>query len=111
MIPKQFIGTWTIDETSEWDPDYLHMMDTAQIVIPRKGPGSLRFGVVEAELDFEIDEWGRENILQFTFEGHDEGDPNSGRGSVKVEGATLVGHLAFHLGDRSSFTASWAAKP
>ena len=106
MIPKKFIGSWTIDETSEWEPDFLHMIETAKIEILPDGTGRLRFGCVEAEIDCEPDPSNPKEILHFSFEGSDEGDPVSGRGSVKREGARLLGHFAFHLGDRSAFKAS-----
>lgn len=111
MIAKKFIGSWTIDETSEWEPNFLHMIETAKIVISSKGSGRLRFGAIEAELDLEPDERNPQETLLFTFAGHDEGDPICGRGSVKRDGALLVGHLAFHLGERCSFKASKRLAP
>lgn len=105
MIPKKFIGSWTIDETSEWEADYLHMIKTAKIEIHSRGIGRLHFGTVEVELDLEPDVWNPKDILHFSFEGDCESDATCGRGSLKREGSLLIGHLAFHLGDRSTFKA------
>ncbi|MDQ8180357.1 hypothetical protein [Pelagicoccus sp. SDUM812005] len=106
MIPKKFVGNWTIDETSEWDADFLHMVETAKIEIHPDGMGRFRFGCVETEIDCEPDAWSPQEILHFSFEGGDEGTPVCGRGSVKLEGEHLLGNFAFHLGDRSAFKAS-----
>lgn len=44
--------------------------------------------------------------VEFSWQGHDEGDPASGRGWATLEAeGSLRGRIYFHLGDDSGFHA------
>jgi hypothetical protein len=68
------------------------------------GFGSVRF--IEGELDYRgVARDGRPGV-EFSWEGHDEYDPASGRGwAVLNPDGSLDGHIYFHLGDDSAFQA------
>ena len=64
------------------------------------------FIAVEGELDCrDVARDGRPGV-EFSWEGHDEYDPASGRGwAVLNPDRSLDGHIYFHLGDDSAFRA------
>ena len=104
-MKTQFIGTWFISEMESWDADYIDLVGPGHLAIGPKGVGSVRFGAVDADLDWRIEDIRRGQKLQFTFEGFDEGDPISGRGWAVVEGTQMVGHIYIHHGDEAPFKA------
>ena len=63
------------------------------------------FGILPADTLPALLDWrDGEDRLDFSFQGFDEGDEVNGRGWVIVE-VKLVGHIVFHMGDESGFTA------
>ena len=57
-MPKKIVGRWRIEEMSEWDKDYINMMEEGHLLILKDGTGSFVFGVVTAEIDGEWSEKG-----------------------------------------------------
>jgi len=104
-VKKKFIGEWIISETSEWSADFLNLEGKAKIKISSRGTGEIKFGAVHVFIDAMKDEWNPEEVIQFSFEGIDEGDPVSGRGTAKIVNEKLVGRFVFHMGMDSTFTA------
>ncbi len=90
---------------SEWDYDYLSMLDPPELEISSDGSGSIRFGALEGVLDVMSDEWRPDDILQFTIVGSDEGDEIFGRGCAMIRDELLMGRIAFHQGEVSDFEA------
>jgi hypothetical protein len=70
----------------------------------------MQFGVVEAALDCRIEEIGRIERLEFTFQGIDEEEAISGRGWLTVSGDEITGRICFHRGEDSGFTATKEAQ-
>ena len=104
-MKPQYVGTWQITEMDTWDADYINLVGPGHIRIDRDGRGSMQFGAVEAALDCRAEDTSNDQRLEFTFQGFDEGDPISGRGWATVSGAEMSGHIYFHQGEESGFTA------
>ena len=109
-IPAAFVGTWHISWMELWGPDVVDLDGPAELRLNRNGQGTMRFIAVEADLDCEPAESG--DIVEFSWEGTDDGDPRCGRGWVTLDGADGVqGRFCFHLGDASAFKAIRSAPP
>jgi len=104
---KKFAGTWNIIEMDQWDVDYINMEIQAYIKVDKKGYGEFQFGVVWAQINGEIEEFGSEKRFSFTFEGNDDmNDAVSGDGWLKtIDENSLQGLIRFHSGDSSLLKA------
>lgn len=100
----QFLGKWRIIEMDNWDQDYVDMVVPGHLTVTRHG-GGMEFGVVNCALDYRVEEFAGKERLEFSFLGMDEGDEVSGRGWALLEDNLLKGHIYFHYGDDSGFTA------
>ena len=100
-----FIGSWRITEMEVWDRDAIDLVGPAHIVFGAEGHGSFRFIAVEGQLDCRFAERDGLPFVEFSWTGHDEMDPASGRGFATVEGDVMGGRIFFHDGDESAFTA------
>ncbi len=84
----KFEGTWNIFEMEMWDEGYFNMEVQAYISINSRGNGDFQFGLVSGYIDGEvISQDGKTEILDFTWEGNDENDPESGSGWIKLKDA------------------------
>ena len=73
----------------------------------RGGLGSLRFGALEGELDCRFGERDGEPLVEFWWQGSEEGDPTCGRGwALLAPSRELSGHIFTHRGDDSAFRAT-----
>ena len=89
-----------------WDRDAIDLIGPAFIEIKADGTGTFRFIAVEGHLDCRYDKLDDEQIIEFSWSGHDEGDQVSGRGWIRLEpDGSLQGHIFFHMGDDSGFRA------
>jgi hypothetical protein len=109
-VKQQYLGTWRITEMETWDADYINLAGPGQLRIDRDGRGSMQFGVVEAALDYRMEQIGHIERLEFTFQGIDEEETISGRGWFTVSGDEMTGRIYFHQGEDSGFTATRAAR-
>lgn len=101
-----FIGTWHICEMQEWDEDYFNMDVQAYINIKSCGSGCFQFGLVYGDIDGKVIDYADGKKFEFTWEGNDESDPESGSGWVRLkEKDALEGEFRFHRGDWSHFLA------
>ena len=99
-------GTWRITEMEQWDQDYLDMEVEAFITIEENGNGEFQFGLVSGGIDGNIVKNGKEERLEFTWEGNDECDPASGSGWLKLKNKNLInGEIKFYQGDKSGLVA------
>ena len=95
---NDFVGTWHIDEMSEWDEDYFNMEVQAFVEI--------QFGLVSGSLDGYIENIRGQERLSFSWEGCDEMDEASGSSWLELESPDKIqGTISFHYGDRSTFEA------
>lgn len=104
-IPKRLTGRWRISEMDLWDRDAIDLVGPAFIEFSANGKGQIRFIAVEGYLTGAVDKQDRTRA-DFTWEGYDDGDQVSGYGWVKSESDVLRGHIYFHNGDDSGFTAT-----
>jgi len=100
------VGRWRITGMDRWDRDAGELLGPAIIDIRPDGAGEMRFIAVEANLDHRELERDGQPGLEFSWDGHDEGSPVSGRGWLMLsDEAKLRGHIWFHKGDDSGFEA------
>ncbi len=104
--PKSPIeGRWNILSMTGWDQEYLHVRGPAFIEFSPNNIGKFHFGYVQGQMAYHGAEKGGKPAVEFTWEGVDEMEPESGHGWAAPEGDALVGVLAFEHGDESGFKA------
>ena len=99
-----FLGEWQIIHMELWNTD-LDLLGPPHLTLDHRGHGSLRFLAIEAELDYRSVERQGHPGVEFSFEGHDDGDRISGRGWAVLTSDALGGRIFIHQGDDSGFTA------
>jgi hypothetical protein len=105
-MARRMVGRWRIVEMDLWDRDAIDLVGPAFIDFGADGTGRFRFIAVEGYLDCRYIAHEDVRSVEFTWEGNDEGDRVSGRGSAQVEpDGSLRGHILFHAGDDSGFRA------
>jgi hypothetical protein len=104
------IGGWRITQMDLWDLDDIDLEGPASIELGADRTGRFHFIAVEGWMDCRRQIVEGRPLVDFTWEGHDEGDQVNGRGWATLEpDGTLRGHLYFHLGDDSGFRADRAS--
>ena len=89
-----------------WDVADIELLGPAFIQFGPRGGGRFRFIAVEGWMDCRSGQRDGRPFMEFSWEGHDEGDPASGRGWAALErDGSLTGHLFLHLADDSGFRA------
>lgn len=104
MADAIFAGPWRIVWMSGWDQDYVDMEVPGHITFDKGSAGSFQFGLVQGQMDCRVDKQ-REQRIEFTWHGFDEGDELTGRGHAEIVDGDLQGRLYIHLGDDSAFRA------
>lgn len=98
-------GRWRIVETELWDREDLDLVAPAFIEFQPDRTGSFGLIAVSRRIDWRSEGIGC-SVVEFSWEGTDEGDHVSGRGSAALqEDGALDGRIYFHLGDASGFRA------
>jgi hypothetical protein len=92
-----------------WTSDDLDLIGPAHLTLARDGTGTMRFIAVDVGLDYRVVQRDGQPAIEFSFDGTDEGDRTNGRGWAALTGDELHGHIFFHHGDDSAFTARRAA--
>ncbi len=100
-----FLGKWRIIASESWTREDLDAVVPAHITFNRNRLGELEFIAVSASIDYRIGKRDGTLIVEFTWEGSDEGQPISGRGWARLTGDHLTGQLFIHQGDETEFTA------
>ncbi|MDP2984094.1 MAG: hypothetical protein Q8O92_12285 [Candidatus Latescibacter sp.] len=104
-IDSKYLGKWRILEMSNWDKDFIDLVAPGHLTVKADGSGYLAFGVIEAEVDLQMEETGGTERIAFSFAGSDEGDEVSGRGWAIIDSDEMHGWIGFHLGDDTTFKA------
>ena len=100
------MGTWHIYEMEQWDEDYFNMEVQAHIEVDSHGGGDFQFGLVSGLIDCELVRTGKDDRLEFTWEGNDEMDEAFGSGWLQLKDEkTVEGRIKFHAGESSLFSA------
>lgn len=99
-------GRWRIVAMDRWDRETIDLNGPAVIEFHTDRRGVFRFVAVEGWMDCRVALRDGRPRVDFTWEGHDEGDLVNGRGWAAIDGeGRLHGHIYFHLGDDSGFVA------
>ena len=104
-VKPEYTGIWRITGMSMWDQDFIDLIAPGCLEIKTYGTGKISFGAVEADIVCDIEKYGDQEKLLFTFTGWDEGDEVTGNGWAVIEGNRMEGWFCFHLGDESTFEA------
>jgi len=108
-MPKKenpFTGRWRITDMELWDADAFDLMGPAHIEFGPEGAGRLQFIAVQADLDCRLSERDGLPLVEFSWEGDDDGEHTCGRGwATLIESDHLDGRIYIHHGDDSSFAA------
>jgi hypothetical protein len=106
MAAADFAGRWNIYAMALWPRDAIDLLGPAHIEFDTSGRGSFGFIAVTGEIAWKLGRRGRSEALVFTWDGNDEMDEASGSGWVRLtKDGEMVGSIAFHAGDESSFKA------
>ncbi len=104
-----FGGTWRITSTELWDTDALDTMQPAFIKFDDESIGSFGMIVISAGIDCRFGTRDGNPLVEFTFEGDDDGHPCTGRAWGVIEDDGMIrGRMFIHLGDDSGFVAERA---
>lgn len=103
-VPPALIGRWNIASMDQWDIDAINLVEQGHVTFGASG-AEMVFICVNLWLDCRPK--GRAGrAVDFTFQGHDEGDEVSGHGHARLDGQDrIVGMIQFHAGDKSGFVA------
>jgi hypothetical protein len=89
-----------------WDRHAIDLVEPGFIEFSDEGTGQFGFIAVRGWMDCRTTEFDGHAAVEFSWDGDDEGDQVSGRGvAVRVEDATIEGHIFIHLGEDSRFRA------
>ncbi|SLM30950.1 conserved hypothetical protein [Desulfamplus magnetovallimortis] len=99
----KFIGKWRITEMEMWDQDFVDAEVPGYISFSEDNQGEFHFGYVHGYMHCRYIQ--KKEKVEFSWDGNDEMDPASGKGSAAIEGDRLVGELSFYEGDDSGFEA------
>jgi hypothetical protein len=102
---KTFGGIWRIAEMGEWDRDDFELLGPAWFTFGPRDGSEFRFIAVEGAMDCRYGERDGRPGVEFTWEGHSEYDPMTGRGWAVLDGDEIQGHIFFQQGDDSTFRA------
>lgn len=104
-----FSGTWRITSTELWDTDALDTVEPAFIKFEDESIGSFGMIVISAGIDCRFGTRDGKPLVEFTFDGDDDGHPCTGRawGVIEDDGK-IRGRMFIHLGDDSGFVAERA---
>lgn len=104
--PRTLVGAWRITEMELWDEEAVDLMGPARIEFGRDQSGRFRFIAVEGCMDCRHEQRVGRPYVEFSWEGHDDGDPVHGRGwAMLANDGSLHGRIYFYMGDDSGFQA------
>ena len=106
QLAPNAMGIWRITSMPVWGSEYLEMQGPALIEILGNLTGRLLFGLVQADIDARLELFGDKARLDFSWAGWDAAEPVNGRGWMNITGGHATGHLFFHQGEDSAFTAT-----
>ncbi len=104
-----FHGDWRITETEVWARDALDLVQPAFIKFEDEGMGEFAMIAIRGALHCYFGERDGKPLVEFSWEGEDEGDARCGRGwgTIDTDGV-MRGRFFIHRGDDSGFVAERA---
>ncbi|RJP84048.1 MAG: hypothetical protein C4518_19235 [Desulfobacteraceae bacterium] len=100
-----YLGKWRFVEMEMWDQEYIDMETEGYFLFEKDESGSFQFGLVQGQIDYQIEKTREIERLEFSWEGRDENDEATGRGWALIKNDHLEGRFYFHSGDNSWFKA------
>ena len=107
-LAHPFVGVWKIVEMEQWDRKYIDLIVPGHFTFEPDLDGSFQFGTVRGWLDCRIERSGKDERIEFSWEGFSDKDPACGRGWALIRGDELHGRIYIHASDDSSFRAQRA---
>jgi len=105
-MKQAVVGRWRISGMELWDQAALDLVEPAFIKIDPSGTGLLAFIAVSGTVDCRFERVDGVDVVEFSWEGDDEGTAVSGRGRASLsDDGEMQGRIFFHLGDDSWFVA------
>lgn len=102
----RFRGHWRIATTEVWGRDSLDLVQPAFLRFDDNRLGQLGMIAIRADLDCRYGDRDGKPLVEFTFEGDDDGHSCHGRGWAILDADGLLrGRLHIHQGDDSGFVA------
>ncbi len=102
-----FEGAWRITEMELWDREAIDLLGPGYFRFDLDGTGECQFIAVRGGLDCRYGERDGQPLVEFSWQGDDDGTEVCGRGWAVIEvDGRLNGRIFFHDGDDSSFVAS-----
>ena len=99
-------GRWRIVDMEPWDQENIDLVAPGFFHFEENFLGSLGFIAVQGGIDWRAAPRDGHPGVEFSWKGHDDGDPAGGRGwAAYAADGTLRGRIYFHLGDDSGFHA------
>lgn len=102
------VGRWRITWMEMWGQGFVDEEVEGFIRFDGDGRGEFHFGYVHCGIDHRPATRGGKPAVEFSFEGHDEMEPCSGRGWAALDGDRVEGEIHFFRGDSSGFRATKA---
>lgn len=97
-----FLGKWRITWMSNWDQDYVDLVEPGYFKFTEEGLGEFVFGAVTGWLDVRVSK--SEPYMEFSWQGECEGDDLCGRGKITFTTPFKgEGELFIHNSDESEF--------
>jgi hypothetical protein len=102
---EPFLGSWKITAMELWDSDYIDLVVPGFFAFRADGVGEFEWGAVQGWTDCRFAERDGRPLVEFSWQGNNDGDDASGRGWAVRDGDRIEGRFFFHQGDASAFTA------
>ena len=107
-LAKAFRGRWRIVEMEVWPDDYLDLIEPAHIAFEGSTDGVFVFGAVKGWLDVRYGARDGAACAEFSWEGHNDADPASGRGWATLGTAgRLVGLSVVRMNGTGEAVIEW----
>ena len=103
-----FLGHWRITDTELWRREALDLLAPAFVRFEDDRMGGFQFIAVRGGLGCRFSERDGVPMVEFSWEGDDEGDARCGRGWAFLRDGRLEGRFYIHGGDDSWFVATRA---
>jgi len=102
---KSLAGMYYITWMEQWDQDFVNEETQGYFRFGKESRGDFHFGFVQGEMDCSYVEREGMPAVEFSWEGHNECNPATGRGWAVLDSDELTGQMCFHFGDESAFKA------
>ncbi|MFM8454657.1 MAG: hypothetical protein ACKOAD_06875 [Gammaproteobacteria bacterium] len=110
MSQETFHGIWRISEVQGMDLDELDNRGEALIRFLSENHGDFVFAFLEGDIDYRLGKRSGHDVLEFSWQGTNDGNEACGRGWVTLKQENLVGKFFIHQGRDYSLVAQLKEK-